>query len=74
MGSEQNGNQEDLSGLSIEQIFEQLDGMIRKIDDGEIPLEESFALYERGMRLVKEAGSRIDHVEKKIRVIRGDEA
>ena len=39
------------------------------MDDGEVSLEESFTLYENGMKLVKEAGERIDLVEKKVRVL-----
>ncbi|MCR5370846.1 MAG: exodeoxyribonuclease VII small subunit [Clostridium sp.] len=55
--------------LTIEQIFAELDRIVRTMDDGEVSLEDSFTLYETGMKLVKEAGERIDLVEKKIRVL-----
>ena len=58
--------------LTIEEIFAKLDEIVRRMDDGEVSLEESFSLYETGMKLVKEAGERIDLVEKKIRVLRED--
>ena len=58
--------------LTIEEIFRKLDDIVRKMDDGEVSLEESFTLYETGMKLVKEAGERIDLVEKKIRVLHDD--
>ena len=58
--------------LTIEEIFRKLDDIVRKMDDGEVSLEESFTLYETGMKLVKEAGERIDLVEKKSRVLHDD--
>ena len=58
--------------LTIEEMIGQLDDIVRKMDDGEVSLEESFSLYETGMKLVKEAGERIDLVEKKIRVLQGE--
>ena len=58
--------------LTIEEIFRKLDDIVRKMDDGEVSLEESFTLDETGMKLVKEAGERIDLVEKKIRVLHDD--
>ena len=63
----------DLSKLSIEQLFQGLDDTIRKLDDNSVSLEDSFRYYELGMKAVREAGSRIDEVEKKIRILDGGE-
>ena len=43
-----------------------MDTIIARLDSGEVPLEESFKIYERGMRLVSGINRRIDKVEKKI--------
>ena len=51
---------------TIEEIFAQLEEIASKMESGEVPLEESFAMYEEGMRLLKEVTGRIDLVEKKI--------
>ena len=40
-------------------------------EDG-ISLEESFACYERGIRLVRFCNDRIDRVEKKVQMLRGE--
>ena len=55
------------AGLS--ELFEELDLMIRKLEDGSSSLEDSFRYYEEGMRLVKACSGKIDRVEKQILVI-----
>lgn len=57
-------NKED--NLSLEQILEQLDNTIEKLQSGEVSLEESFELYKTGMDYVKLCGETIDQVEKKV--------
>ena len=52
--------------LTLEQIFEKLEGMIGKLEQEDIPLEESFKLYKEGMKLVKSCNDRIDKVEKEV--------
>lgn len=52
--------------LSIEEVFEQLDEMLMRLEAEEIPLEEAFLLYEKGMKLLKYCDSAIDKVEKKV--------
>ena len=58
--------------LSIEEIFAELDGIIRNLENGEVSLEDSFKYYEAGMKLVKTCGSKIDKVEKQILVLNGN--
>ncbi|HAL31868.1 MAG TPA: exodeoxyribonuclease VII small subunit [Lachnospiraceae bacterium] len=55
--------------LSIEESFEYLDGILEQMEDEDISLEDSFALYEKGMKVLKEASSAIDEVEKKVKLI-----
>ncbi|MBP3469507.1 MAG: exodeoxyribonuclease VII small subunit [Lachnospiraceae bacterium] len=55
--------------LTLEENFETLEEMIHKLEDKETGLEESFALYEQGMKLLKKCNDQIDQVEKKVLVI-----
>ncbi len=55
--------------LSIEESFDYLDEVIGKMEDPDITLEESFSLYEKGMKVLKEASEAVDEVEKKIKLI-----
>ncbi|MCC8126209.1 MAG: exodeoxyribonuclease VII small subunit [Clostridiales bacterium] len=56
---------------TIEQIFGELDEILEKLESPDTPLEESFAQYEAGMKMVKACGEKIDLVEKKIIVLQG---
>ncbi len=63
----ENGIEEkDYSELSIEELFAGLENIAEMLESGEVPLEESFLLYEKGMRMLREANARIDLVEKKM--------
>ena len=55
---------------TIEAILAELETIIETMDQGEISLEEAFAGYEAGIKLVKECGRKIDKVEKKILLLR----
>jgi exodeoxyribonuclease VII small subunit len=54
---------------TIEQTFEELDRLLEKLESSDTTLEESFACYEAGIRLVKACGEKIDKVEKQIIVL-----
>lgn len=55
--------------MTIEESFTTLDAMIQKLEDDQISLEESFKLYESGMKLLKNINEKIDCVEKKMQII-----
>lgn len=54
---------------SIEESFSCLDEILEKLEDPDIPLEESFTLYEKGMKVLKETTGAIDDVEKRVKLI-----
>ena len=58
--------------LSVEEAFDQLELLIKRMETDGISLEESFACYEKGIRLVRYCNDRIDRVEKKVRILRGE--
>ena len=58
--------------LTLEESFQRLDELIAKLEDREIPLEESFAVYKEGMDLLKSSREKIDTVEKKMLKISED--
>lgn len=51
---------------TIEEIFEELDLLARKLESRETSLEDSFLLYQQGMTLLKNCSDRLDMVEKKM--------
>ena len=50
---------------TIDEIFEKLDGVIAKMEEG-TSLEESFALYQEGVKLVKACNEKIERIEKQV--------
>lgn len=49
--------------LTLEEAFEQLDELIDRMEEGDLPLEESFALYKKGISLVEYCSKKIEKVE-----------
>ncbi|MGN0254385.1 MAG: exodeoxyribonuclease VII small subunit [Chordicoccus sp.] len=58
--------------LTVEESFEKLDAMVKRLESEDVPLEESFRLYQEGMKLLKDVSSRIMTYEKKMQVLSGD--
>ena len=52
--------------LTLVLIFVKLEETIGKLEQEDIPLEESFKLYKEGMKLIKSCNDRIDKVEKEV--------
>ena len=62
-------NTETAQADGIENAFKQLEEILSKMDADKVTLEESFRLYERGMKLIKYCNETIDTVEKKVRIL-----
>lgn len=56
---------------SLEEILQEIEDIINKMDCEEISLEESFQLYNTGIKLCKQCNDKIDKVEKRLEVIGG---
>jgi exodeoxyribonuclease VII small subunit len=52
---------------SFEQLFEELEATVQKLEAGSLTLDESLALYEHGMQLAKQCGEQLDRAELRIR-------
>lgn len=52
--------------LTLEENFSKLEEIIEKMQRQDVSLEESFALYEQGMKTLKNCNKKIDAVEKKM--------
>ena len=52
--------------LSLEENFERLEETISRLEAENVSLEEAFATYSEGMKLLKTCNEEIDKVEKKV--------
>ncbi|MDO4260529.1 MAG: exodeoxyribonuclease VII small subunit [Eubacteriales bacterium] len=50
----------------LEEAFERIEGLLGKLQEKDVTLEESFSLYQEGMQLLKLCNEKIDHVEKRM--------
>ena len=62
-----------MSEIPVETLLKSLEEILQKLESGDTPLEESFRLYEGGMRLVKEINAKIDRIEKKMITLDGED-
>ncbi|KIZ41087.1 MULTISPECIES: exodeoxyribonuclease VII small subunit [Rhodopseudomonas] len=59
----------DIKKLSFERAIEELETIVKRLEDGKVPLEESVAIYERGEalkrrceELLRTAEARVDKI------------
>ena len=60
---------DDISKLSFEAAIKELGSIVGKIEQGEIPLQDSLSQYERGMALIKHCQAILQKAEKRIEKI-----
>ncbi|MER3429760.1 MAG: exodeoxyribonuclease VII small subunit [Blastocatellia bacterium] len=54
---------------SFEASLNELEKIVRKLEDGDLPLEESLKLFETGVKLARECRERLANAERKIEVL-----
>ena len=57
------------SNPSYEKIFDDLEIIVQKMDSGEISLEKSLELFEKGMGLIQEGKDRLVQAEAKVKTL-----
>lgn len=59
----------DIAGLTFEKALEELENIVRRLEQGSVPLEESLAIYERGETLKKHCEALLRRAEARIETI-----
>lgn len=60
--------------MNYEQAFEELEALVERLESGELALEESLALFERGQALAARCSELLEQAELKLRQLVPDEA
>lgn len=63
----------DTNELSFEQALEQMTLLVEKLESGELPLEESVAAFEQGVKLSRRCESLLDKAEQRLQVLNSSE-
>jgi exodeoxyribonuclease VII small subunit len=56
----------EVEKLSFEEAFKELEDTVHQLEEGGLTLDESIALFERGMRLAEHCGQKLDDAELKV--------
>ena len=62
-------SEENVSEISFEKAMAELEEVINKLEYGEVPLEDSIKLYERGAELKKICEAKLKEAEQKVKNI-----
>ena len=54
---------------SYEQIFVELENIVEKMDSGDISLEKSLELFEKGVSLIKDGKKKLDQAESRVKTL-----
>lgn len=73
MSDSENKNS-DIAQMSFEQAVSELENIVTKLESGDVELEKSIEIYERGEALKKHSETLLNAAEKRIEKIRLDRA
>ncbi|MEL1135191.1 exodeoxyribonuclease VII small subunit [Desulfitobacterium sp. THU1] len=55
--------------LTFEEGIEQLERIVRELEQKEVPLEQALNLFRQGIELVQNSNSLLDHAEKQMQIL-----
>lgn len=55
--------------MTFENAMSELEDIVKKLEKGDVTLEESLSLFENGVKLSKECQQMLDKAEKKVSVL-----
>ena len=56
----------------FDDLLKRLEGLVARLEKGELPLEEALAAFEEGVGLVRRGQTRLDAMERRVDVILAD--
>lgn len=59
--------------VTFEEAMEKLEEIVERLEEGDVPLEESIDLFQQGMMLSKVCHSKLQNIEKKMDTIMKDD-
>jgi len=59
----------------FEDVMERLQAVVERLEEGDLPLEQSLAMFEEGVRLSRAGAKRLDEAERRVEelLVAGDE-
>ena len=66
-------NEISISEMTFEQAMSELERIVTQLERGDVPLEDSISLYEKGAELKKRCEAKLKEAEQKVAAITLDE-
>ena len=66
-------NEIPISEMTFEQAMSELERIVTQLERGDVPLEDSISLYEKGAELKKRCEAKLKEAEQKVAAITLDE-
>lgn len=63
------GNGGDNTNITFETAIARLEEIVRALEGGGVPLDESLSLFEEGVSLVKLCNEKLDRAEQKVKIL-----
>ncbi|MFA7432800.1 MAG: exodeoxyribonuclease VII small subunit [Gemmobacter sp.] len=64
---------QDIAEMTFEQAMAELESVVKSLESGEVALEQSIALYERGAALKAHCDAKLRAAEERVEMIRAAE-
>ncbi len=58
--------------MNFEESMKELENIVKSMEDGTMPIEESISAFEKGIALVKDCRKLLDSAEKKVNALVGE--
>jgi len=62
-------NEEKMNEMTFEVAIARLEEIVRLLESGNAPLDQSLSLFEEGVALVKLCNSRLDNAEHRVKIL-----
>ena len=59
--------------MKFETALDKLEEIVRKLEDGDLPLDDSLKMFEEGVRLYRFCGGKLDAAERRIEILMKNE-
>jgi len=63
-----------IDNLNFEQALEQLTQLVERLESGQLPLEESVAAFETGVKLSRRCEALLDQAEQRLQILSDQDA
>jgi exodeoxyribonuclease VII small subunit len=63
----------DMKNKSFEEALRELEGIVNRLEEGDLPLEEALQFFEEGVKLSRYCHTKLDEAQKRVEILLKDE-